>query len=132
MAGATREQIEDLRGRLQARARALRDEVELVESDRADDAEPVGDVVEDAGEQAEHKRQDSVRNAEEDRDAAELRDIDAALARIDDGRYGGCADCGVDIPVERLRVQPTALRCIDCQSRFEQQHPATLKASPMT
>ena len=55
-----------------------------------------------------------------ERDLAELRDIEAALRRIDAGTYGECADCGEAIPLERLKSQPAALRCAPCQSQHEQ------------
>ena len=47
----------------------------------------------------------------------ELAETDRALARGDD--YGRCADCGRDIPVERLRARPMAVRCRDCAERAE-------------
>jgi DnaK suppressor protein len=53
------------------------------------------------------------------RDAGELRDIEAALERIGDGSYGTCCDCGSEIGHYRLRAYPAALRCIDCQEKFE-------------
>src|SRR5438876_11467270 len=53
------------------------------------------------------------------RDLQELEEIDAALARLDDGSYGTCHDCGEPIGWPRLNVQPTALRCISCQEAFE-------------
>lgn len=46
----------------------------------------------------------------------ELSDIDAAFARVDDGTYGICLDCGRAIPVGRLEVRPTADRCVACAS----------------
>lgn len=49
----------------------------------------------------------------------ELTEIDAALARIATGTYGICASCGVDIPVERLAVVPTASRCVACEESAE-------------
>lgn len=49
-----------------------------------------------------------------------LRDIDAALQRIDDDEYGDCRRCGEPINPKRLDVDPTALLCIDCASRAEQ------------
>jgi len=58
-------------------------------------------------------------SAEVTRDLAEVRQLEAARERISDGTYGVCADCGSDIPVERLRAQPAALRCIACQERHE-------------
>ena len=48
-----------------------------------------------------------------------LRQIDAALKRIDDDEYGYCRDCGEPIDPRRLEVDPTALLCIACASRSE-------------
>jgi RNA polymerase-binding transcription factor DksA len=45
---------------------------------------------------------------------AEARQIRAALARIDNGTYGSCANCGAEIAPERLEAQPMATRCIKC------------------
>ena len=56
-----------------------------------------------------------------ERHALELRDIEAALQRMDAGHYGVCQDCGDSIDVERLTVYPTARRCIDCKQAFEQE-----------
>jgi len=53
------------------------------------------------------------------RRAAMLRNIDAALRRIDDGTYGLCIDCGEPIDPRRLEFDPTVLRCVDCASKFE-------------
>jgi YteA family regulatory protein len=52
----------------------------------------------------------------------ELKDIDDALKRIDDGSYGKCEFCGIDIGIERLSVLPSARLCIDC----EEDKPVTL------
>jgi hypothetical protein len=40
-----------------------------------------------------------------------LRAVDRALARLDDGSYGRCEDCGAAIDDARLAVDPTAARC---------------------
>jgi DnaK suppressor protein len=55
-------------------------------------------------------------------ETAELRDIEAALERLDAGTYGQCTDCGVIIAPARLNAYPTAKRCIDCQTVAEQRH----------
>jgi RNA polymerase-binding protein DksA len=52
-------------------------------------------------------------------DTEEIRAIDAALARIDQGVYGKCLDCGEVIPLARLDAYPTAERCTECQARRE-------------
>ena len=45
--------------------------------------------------------------------------IDAALARLDDGTYGVCVECGQVIPDARLEVRPEAARCIVDQEKAE-------------
>lgn len=46
-----------------------------------------------------------------------LREIDAALGRLDDGTYGVCEACGKPIAPERLQAIPWARLCIDDQKR---------------
>jgi RNA polymerase-binding transcription factor len=43
-----------------------------------------------------------------------LVEVEAALARVEDGTYGLCAVCGRPIPGERLEVRPTAATCVAC------------------
>lgn len=45
---------------------------------------------------------------------AELKRIDAALARIADGTYGFCVKCGAAIPDARLEAVPEAPLCQSC------------------
>lgn len=44
----------------------------------------------------------------------QLTEIDAALARIDDGTYGSCARCGGQIEDGRLEARPATTWCIAC------------------
>jgi DnaK suppressor protein len=60
--------------------------------------------------------------SEIERDAEELRRIQGALRRLTDGTYGVCSDCGKDISLARLRAEPTAVRCIECQEVYERTH----------
>ena len=60
-----------------------------------------------------------VEYAEAQRDILELGGILLVLARIGEGNYGVCADCGADIPAARMTAQPAAVTCIACQSRRE-------------
>jgi RNA polymerase-binding transcription factor DksA len=57
--------------------------------------------------------------AEVQRDVVELRELNAARARIDAGVYGDCLDCGLDIPLGRLEAYPAAIRCTPCQASAE-------------
>jgi YteA family regulatory protein len=56
----------------------------------------------------------------------ELSDIDHALERIKEGKYGTCQECGVDIPKERLEAMPTTPYCLEHAStnaESEQERP---------
>jgi DnaK suppressor protein len=46
----------------------------------------------------------------------ELRRITAALARMDEGEFGYCIECGEEIAARRLALDPAAPYCIDCAS----------------
>jgi RNA polymerase-binding protein DksA len=50
----------------------------------------------------------------EDNEEQLLASIDSALARIDEGTYGTCTNCGRPISEERLEALPWAELCIDC------------------
>lgn len=49
----------------------------------------------------------------------QLRDIERAFARIEDGSYGTCEVCGRPIGDERLQAKPSARLCIDHQREAE-------------
>ncbi len=40
--------------------------------------------------------------------------LKAAIIRIDDGEFGYCEDCGDEIGLGRLKLDPAATRCISC------------------
>jgi DnaK suppressor protein len=50
-----------------------------------------------------------------------LRDVVAALQKIDDGSFGNCERCGEPIADKRLEALPFARYCIDCQRLVEQE-----------
>ncbi|MBD3782743.1 MAG: TraR/DksA C4-type zinc finger protein [Micrococcales bacterium] len=43
---------------------------------------------------------------------AHLGELDAALVRVEEGRYGLCTVCGEPIPDGRLEARPTARTCV--------------------
>ena len=45
---------------------------------------------------------------------AHLAEVDAAYARLAEGRYGVCEVCGQPIPAGRLEARPTARTCVRC------------------
>jgi DnaK suppressor protein len=52
----------------------------------------------------------------------EIAQVDAALARLDEGAFGVCVACGGPIALERLNALPYALRCAECAARVEPPH----------
>ena len=46
-----------------------------------------------------------------------VQQIDAALARMDEGSYGHCASCGELIPTARLEVRPLSVTCVNCAEK---------------
>lgn len=50
---------------------------------------------------------------------AQRSEVIAALARLDEGTYGRCLACGIEMPEERLEARPEAARCISCQHELE-------------
>ena len=53
-----------------------------------------------------------------------LDQIEAAIERIEDGRYGRCEECGEKIPKSRLDAIPYAALCVRCASQEEEGHRA--------
>jgi DnaK suppressor protein len=53
-----------------------------------------------------------------------LDQIEAAIERIEDGRYGRCEVCGKQIPKTRLDAIPYAADCERCASQEEEGHKA--------
>lgn len=48
----------------------------------------------------------------------QLKQVDAALQRMDSHEYGVCLACGEPISAKRLEAIPWAVCCIDCQERL--------------
>ena len=54
-----------------------------------------------------------------DRERKLIKKIDKTLQLIEDGEYGWCDSCGIEIGVKRLEARPTADLCIDCKTLAE-------------
>ncbi len=86
---------------------------------RADAASDALDKSEDDNAQIQSGR--DVAFAINEHETAELLDIEAALLRIKEGVYGLCVNCGTHIPAPRIDAAPHTMRCVACQTSFEQQ-----------
>ena len=74
------------------------------------------------------ERELAIRNL--DRESNLMRNVRAALRRIDDGSFGVCAHCEEEISPKRLAAVPWAPFCIRCQEaadRNERDATATLE-----
>ncbi|MGE5488735.1 MAG: TraR/DksA family transcriptional regulator [bacterium] len=75
------------------------------------------------------ERELAIRNL--DRESHLLRNVRAALRRIEDGSFGVCAHCEEEISPKRLAAVPWAPFCIRCQEladRNEREATATLES----
>ncbi|UZP66324.1 TraR/DksA family transcriptional regulator [Desulfovibrio mangrovi] len=45
----------------------------------------------------------------------QIREVEEALRRLDVADFGICLECGDDIPVQRLKANPTTTLCVHCQ-----------------
>lgn len=50
---------------------------------------------------------------------AEIQRLKAALARLEQGAYGECLECGEPIPAARLEADPAASLCLECAEARE-------------
>jgi len=56
-----------------------------------------------------------------DRERVKIKQIDDALDRLDEGTYGVCESCGLEIAEERLQAMPFTRLCRDCQQEQEKE-----------
>ena len=68
----------------------------------------------DSSEQAQERENDEVIDAIGEETRAAIAEINAALQRLADGRYGDCQHCGEPIAPGRLEARPEATDCINC------------------
>ena len=100
-----------------ARLQSLRAEIERISELGA---EAAGVVKLDQSKVGRLSRMDALQaQAVAGRRAEMLRNIDAALKRLDAGDYGYCRRCEEPIAPRRLEVDPTALLCIRCATAAE-------------
>jgi len=77
--------------------------------------EPSGDIYD----QASNERDRELLLLLGDREREKIRNIDEALARLDEGEYGICEDCEEEIPLGRLKAMPFARLCVKCKADLE-------------
>lgn len=110
---SAREQLEQILREIDSATHVL----EGAEPDEQDGVAEDGphDEVDDAVELVELGREEAVIGAADDRRS----EVQAALARLDEGNYGTCVDCGQPIDAARLDYRPESARCLQDQQAFE-------------
>ncbi len=121
MSHLKREDLEHIRTALQTRREALLRQVTaaLEESGQTQFAEVLGRASGDSSDEALAVTLGDLSAARLDHEIRQLRELDAAMRRMDSKDYGLCQDCGAPIPVARLIANPAAVRCIACQELHE-------------
>ena len=84
---------------------------------RADITRSSGPLDKDFAEQVVEMENDAVLAGIGEATAAELAQINRALAQLDHGTYGLCSQCGKPIDRRRLQALPYSDRCISCAEK---------------
>jgi DnaK suppressor protein len=110
---------QDVRSQLEQMLRELDSATSTLESEGAGESSELSHLdqhpADTASEISDADRENAVIEAAVDQRAQ----VVAALARLDDGSYGTCIDCGKPIPQARLEVRPEATRCVEDQAKAE-------------
>jgi len=130
MANLSQDSLQHFRSLLDRREAALRDDIRR-EAGAQDSYQDIASPLADPGDQSFADLTVDLGNAAVTRDLTELRAIEAARQRLDNGTYGECTECGYEIPVQRLEAQPMAERCAPCQETWEKTHVDALRGGTM-
>lgn len=93
----------------------LRSEVDRTLNHMQDEAANFPDPVDRASQEEEFSLE--LRNR--DRERRLIKKIEKTLQKLEDGDFGYCEHCGIEIGIRRLEARPTADLCIDCKTLAE-------------
>ena len=93
----------------------LMEEVDRTVSHMKDEAANFPDPADRATQEEEF----SIELRTRDRERKLIKKIDQTLDRLDQGDFGYCDTCGVEIGLRRLEARPTANQCVDCKALDE-------------
>ena len=115
-----RSRYDELKQMLEERRREIQAEVQgKIRDVRAEASMGGKNEVFDAVESSEADIQDDIEFALIQMKSETLNKINDALARLENGDYGNCFECGEEIAEKRLRALPFAVRCKDCEEARE-------------
>jgi RNA polymerase-binding transcription factor DksA len=108
-----------VRSQLLRRRDELRSRANRANADLRHESDPLSA---DFAEQVTQRENDDVLGAISHSAREELHQLDAALRRLEEGRYTTCSMCGEDIEEERLAAVPYTDRCRACAERARSSH----------
>jgi len=109
------EQVEHFRNILSAWKKDLMEEVDRTVHHMQDEAANFPDPNDRATQESEFAMELRAR----DRERKLIKKIDESMVELEEGDYGYCRQCGVEIGIRRLEARPTATLCIDCKTLDE-------------
>jgi len=112
-----KERLEFFRELLNERMKTLLEEAEKTVSGMTNDKDTFPDPTDRANLETDRNFLLRIR----DRERKLILKIKEALARIDDGTFGICEECGEEISEERLKARPVTTLCIECKTKAEEE-----------
>ena len=82
---------------------------------KGNEAEQMADISDDAARSYGRKLQGDL----EEHEWVKLQQVEAALKKVEDGKYGTCEQCGHKILETRLEIMPYTEFCMQCLSEIE-------------
>lgn len=120
-----RERLEFFRELLNERLKAILEEAEKTVKGMTNDRDSFPDPTDRANLETDRNFLLRIR----DRERKLIGKIKEALARIDDGTFGICEECGEEISEERLKARTMTTLCIDCKTKAEEEEKQKEKVS---
>ncbi len=112
-----KERLEFFRELLNERLRILIEEAEKTVSGMTNDKDTFPDPTDRANLETDRNFLLRIR----DRERKLILKIKEALARIEEGTFGICEECGAEISEERLKARPVTTLCIECKTKAEEE-----------
>lgn len=109
------EQLKHFKSILQAWLQQLLSEMNKTVSHMQDEAANFPDPADRATQEEEFSLELRAR----DRERKLIKKIEKTLKKIEEGDFGFCKSCSVEIGIRRLEARPTAELCIDCKTVAE-------------
>jgi RNA polymerase-binding transcription factor len=103
-----------------------------IDSDLRAEREANKDEGRDTYDLASEERDREINFILSDRDQLKIKQIDNALQRLEEGSYGVCESCGLEIAEERLQAMPFTRLCRDCQQEHEAKSQRRYEEEPNT